>query len=91
MDKYRELIDALNSVDTSGMCPCEMEALCEEKDCIVFQAADAIEELTKELRKEQGKVRHLKNVRDKNAAEKTFWKNTCRSRIRGIMDERLNQ
>lgn len=65
MDKYKELIEALNSVDTSGMCPCEKEALCEEKDCIVFQAADAIQELTRRNENQAGTITSLFRIKDK--------------------------
>lgn len=41
---YKELIKALRETDLSE-CPCEDPTLCVGKDCVVLQAADAIEEM----------------------------------------------
>lgn len=38
-----ELIDALRNFDLGESCPCENQRMCEENDCIVDQAADALE------------------------------------------------
>ena len=40
-----ELVNALRETDFSYGCPCGAEPLCKDKDCIILQAADAIEEL----------------------------------------------
>lgn len=42
---YIDLIKALRETDFSEGCPCTAQELCEKKDCIIIQAADAIEEL----------------------------------------------
>ena len=46
---YDELVKALRETDFSDGCPCEAEPLCKEKDCVIIQAADAIEELQAQL------------------------------------------
>ena len=38
------LIKALRTMDISESCPCEYQSLCKDKECIVDQAADALEE-----------------------------------------------
>lgn len=40
-----ELVKALRETDFSDGCPCGAEPLCKDKDCVIIQAADAIEEL----------------------------------------------
>ena len=42
---YDELVKALRETDFSDGCPCEAEPMCNNKDCVILQAADAIEEL----------------------------------------------
>ena len=42
---YDELVNALRETDFSDGCPCGAEPLCKDKDCVILQAADAIEEL----------------------------------------------
>lgn len=44
---YNELIKALRETDFSDGCPCGAEPMCKDKDCVILQAADAIEELSK--------------------------------------------
>ena len=44
---YHELVKVLRETDFSDGCPCGAEPLCEGKDCVILQAADAIEELSK--------------------------------------------
>ena len=44
---YSELIKRLRETDFSGGCPCEAEPMCKGKDCVIIQAADAIEELVR--------------------------------------------
>lgn len=44
---YSELVKQLRETDFSDGCPCEAEPMCESKDCVIIQAADAIEELSK--------------------------------------------
>ena len=46
---YDELIKALRETDFSDGCPCEAEPMCASADCIIAQAADAIEELNSQL------------------------------------------
>ena len=45
MTEYIEMIKALRETDFSDGCHCESEPMCKDKDCIIVQAADAIEEL----------------------------------------------
>lgn len=40
-----ELIKILRETDFSDGCPCSAEELCKDKDCLIWQAADAIEAL----------------------------------------------
>ncbi len=42
---YDELVKVLRETDFSYGCPCGAEPLCKDKDCVIIQAADAIEEL----------------------------------------------
>ena len=44
---YDDLIKALRETDFSDGCPCEAEPMCQNEDCIIAQAADAIEELSR--------------------------------------------
>jgi hypothetical protein len=41
-----ELVKVLRKTDFSDGCPCGAAPLCKDKDCVILQAADAIEELT---------------------------------------------
>lgn len=45
MSDYTELVKALRETDGEPICPCPYDNMCEDKDCIIYQAADAIEEL----------------------------------------------
>lgn len=45
MRDYDELVNALRGFDVCQSCPCETPEMCNENDCMVWQAADAIEEL----------------------------------------------
>ena len=42
---YDELVKGLRETDFSDGCPCEAEPMCASADCIIAQAADAIEKL----------------------------------------------
>ena len=42
---YDQLVKVLRETDFSDGCPCGAEPLCKGKDCVILQAADAIEEL----------------------------------------------
>lgn len=42
-----ELIKVLRETDFSDGCPCGAEPMCKGNDCIIIQAADAIEELVR--------------------------------------------
>ena len=42
---YDELVKLLKETDFSDGCPCGAEPMCANEDCIILQAADAIEEL----------------------------------------------
>lgn len=55
---YDELVKVLRETDFSYGCPCGAESLCKDKDCVIIQAADAIEEL-------QGRAKVLEKVADK--------------------------
>ena len=46
---YHELVKVLRETDFSDGCPCGAEPLCEGKDCVILQAADASEELQAQL------------------------------------------
>lgn len=48
---YENLAKALRETDFSDGCPCAEDYLCASDDCIITQAADAIEELLKAARK----------------------------------------
>ena len=43
--KYDKLVKALRDTDFSDGCPCMSACYCEDTDCVIVQAADAIEEL----------------------------------------------
>ena len=43
---YDELIKALRETGFSDGCPCEAEPMCASADCLIAQAADAIEQLS---------------------------------------------
>ena len=51
MTDYKELAKALRETDFSDGCPCGAEPMCASADCIIAQAADAIEELLKAAKK----------------------------------------
>ena len=51
---YEELVTALRNTDFSDGCPCEAANLCIGKDCIIIQAADAIEGLLEQLEQKAG-------------------------------------
>lgn len=55
---YDELVKVLRETDFSYGCPCEAEPLCKDKDCVIIQAAEAIEEL-------QRRAKVLEKVADK--------------------------
>lgn len=55
---YDELVKVLRETDFSYGCPCGAEPLCKDKDCVIIQAADAIEE-------QQGRAKVLEKVADK--------------------------
>jgi hypothetical protein len=42
---YDELVKVLRETDFSDGCPCVAEPMCKDRDCVILQAADAIEEL----------------------------------------------
>ena len=46
---YGKLIKILRETDFSDGCPCGAEPLCDGKDCVILQAADAIEQLVVKL------------------------------------------
>ena len=46
---YEDLVAWLRDKDSKPICPCGDENICKGKDCAVLQAADAIEELSREL------------------------------------------
>ena len=43
---YDELVKVLRKTDFSDGCTCGAEPLCKDKDCVILQAADAIEQLS---------------------------------------------
>lgn len=49
MTDYKELVKALRGMDNGDSCPCEYYMMCEDSDCVLVQAADAIEALQAEL------------------------------------------
>ena len=51
MSDYTKLVTALQNNDWSDACPCCDEAMCKDADCIILQAAAAIEALQAELPK----------------------------------------
>lgn len=46
---YENLVAWLRDKDFEPICPCGDESICQGKDCAVLQAADAIEELSRDL------------------------------------------
>lgn len=48
---YTELVKAMRETDFSDGCPCGAEPLCVGKDCLIIQAADAMEALFKAAKK----------------------------------------
>ncbi len=50
---YNDLIKALRETDFSDGCPCEAEPMCQNEDCIIAQAADAREELSRKYIEER--------------------------------------
>ena len=46
---YDELVKVLRETDFSDGCPCGTESLCNGKDCVILQAADAIEEMNRRI------------------------------------------
>lgn len=48
MTDYTELVKSLRETDFSDGCPCCAEPLCKDADCVIIQAADAIERLVGE-------------------------------------------
>ena len=40
-----ELVKVLRETDFSDGCPCGAEPMCKDRDCVILQAAEAIEEL----------------------------------------------
>ena len=48
---YDELVKALRVTDFADGCPCMSSCYCEGNDCIILQAADAIEQLLKAAKK----------------------------------------
>ena len=48
MTDYTKLVAALRGMDTGDSCPCEYYMMCEDSDCVLVQAADAIEALQAE-------------------------------------------
>ena len=51
MTDYTELVNALRGMDTGDSCPCEYCMMCEDSDCVLVQAAAAIEALQAQLPK----------------------------------------
>lgn len=50
MQTHNELIDALRETDFGYVCEhCEHEDMCRNNDCVIIQAADAIEKLQAEI------------------------------------------
>lgn len=47
--KNEELIKALRAFDVCESCPCEYPKMCEDADCIVIQAANALEAAEKRI------------------------------------------
>lgn len=65
MNDYSELVKALRGLDMSDPCPCDDSKLCKTADCIVLQAANAIEEL-------QAEVERLKQSNEELREKQTF-------------------
>lgn len=56
MTDYSELVKALRGMDTGDSCPCEYYMMCEDSDCVLVQAAAAIEALQAEVERLQADV-----------------------------------
>lgn len=56
MQDYKKLVAALRNNDWSDACPCCDEAMCKDADCIILQAADAIDALQAEVKRLQDKL-----------------------------------
>ena len=67
-----ELVRVLRETDFSDGCPCEAEPMCQNEDCVIAQAADAIEELQKCV----PPVPHGRLI-DADALEALFWDGQC--------------
>ena len=65
MTDYTKLLAALRNNDWSDACPCCDEAMCKDADCIILQAADAIEAL-------QAEVKRLKECNDELREAQTY-------------------
>lgn len=51
MTDYTKLVEALRGMDNGDSCPCEYYMMCEDSDCVLVQAAAAIEALQARLPK----------------------------------------
>lgn len=60
---YDELVKSLRETDFSYGCPCGAEPLCKDKDCVILQAADAIEGLRREVEEYKDAYRKEHNKR----------------------------
>lgn len=58
---YAKLIEALRGFDVCQSCPCETPEMCNENDCMVLQAADAIEELLAEINELKDSVKYAEH------------------------------
>ena len=64
MTDYTKLVEALRGMDNGDSCPCEYYMMCEDSDCVLVQAAAAIEEL------QQIADHHEQTAKD-------YWKEAC--------------
>lgn len=70
---YEELVKVLRETDFSDGCPCGAEQMCNDGNCVIWQAADAIEnlqlyaDLYKDLAENYGKL--ARDVIDKYRKE----------------------
>ena len=80
MTDYTKLAEALQNNDWSGACPCCDEAMCKDADCIIFQAADAIEALVKRVKCAEEKIKLYKG-------EAELYKDLYRSAHEAFMKE----
>lgn len=71
MRDYDKLVKALRETDFSDGCPCVAEPLCEGKDCVIIQAADAIEELIMQQRGNEEAVKVMQMEIDRLLASRT--------------------